>query len=79
MDHIAERALNQAQVAGATYADERVISQRSEVISVKNGKVEAFDRSTSDGFGARCRATRSQGQGDRERQRKASRRHDWRQ
>jgi TldD protein len=53
MDEIADRALNQAQVAGATYADVRVIAQRSEVISVKNGRVEAFARSSSNGFGVR--------------------------
>src|SRR5438876_11577416 len=53
MDEVADRALNQAQVHGATYADVRVISQRAEVISVKNGNVEAFARSTSEGFGVR--------------------------
>src|SRR5712691_9075050 len=53
MDEVADRALNQAQVHGATYADVRVISQRAEVISVKNGKVEAFARSSSEGFGVR--------------------------
>jgi len=53
MNDIANRALNQAQVAGASYADVRVITQRSEVISVKNGQVEAFARSISEGFGVR--------------------------
>ncbi|HLY64711.1 MAG TPA: TldD/PmbA family protein, partial [Chloroflexota bacterium] len=53
MKDIAERALNQAQVAGASYADVRVVSQRSEVISVKNGKVEALTRGSSQGFGVR--------------------------
>jgi TldD protein len=53
MDEVADRALNQAQVSGATYADVRAIIQRSEVISVKNGRVEAFARSTSEGFGVR--------------------------
>jgi TldD protein len=53
MDDVANRALNQAQVSGASYADVRVIAQRSEVISVKNGRVEAFARSSSEGFGVR--------------------------
>ncbi|HVA24115.1 MAG TPA: TldD/PmbA family protein [Chloroflexota bacterium] len=53
MNDFADRALNQAQVAGASYADVRVIAQRSEVISVRNGKVEAFARSSSEGFGVR--------------------------
>ena len=53
MSDVADRALNQAQVAGASYADVRVIAQRSEVISVRNGKVEAFARSSSEGFGVR--------------------------
>src|SRR5579883_156224 len=53
MDDIANRALNQAQVSGATYADVRVIAARSEVISVKNGRVETFARSSSEGFGVR--------------------------
>lgn len=53
MDDVANRALNQAQVSGASYADVRVISHRSEVISVKNGRVEAFARSSSQGFGVR--------------------------
>src|SRR5438270_13294672 len=53
MEAIADRALNEAQVKGASYADVRVISQRSETISVKNGNVEAFARSSSEGFGVR--------------------------
>jgi TldD protein len=57
MDTIAERALNQAQVAGASYADVRLVSRRSEVIAVKNGRVEAFARSTSEGFGVRVIAS----------------------
>src|SRR5581483_10986506 len=44
---------NQAQVSGASYADVRVIAARSEVISVKNGRVEAFARSSIQGFGVR--------------------------
>ncbi len=53
MDHIADRALNQAQVAGATYADVRVVNQQAEVIAIKDGKVEAFARSSNEGFGVR--------------------------
>ncbi|MFI5266259.1 MAG: TldD/PmbA family protein [Chloroflexota bacterium] len=53
MNEVADRALNQAQVAGASYADVRVIAQRSEVVSVKNGRVEAFARSSNEGFGVR--------------------------
>ncbi|MBV9120531.1 MAG: TldD/PmbA family protein [Chloroflexi bacterium] len=54
MRDIAQRALNQAQVAGASYADVRVINQRSETIAVKNGVVEAFSRGSSQGFGVRA-------------------------
>jgi len=50
---IAERALNQAQLAGASYADVRVIHQRSETLSVKDGRVDAFARAGSEGFGVR--------------------------
>jgi TldD protein len=53
MEVIADRALNQAQVRGASYADVRVVQQRSEVISVKSGRVEAYARSSSAGFGVR--------------------------
>lgn len=53
MDDVANRALNQAQVRGASYADVRVVRHTSEVISVKNGRVEAFARSNSEGFGVR--------------------------
>lgn len=56
MDDVADRALNQAQVAGASYADVRLITQRSEVIAVKNGRVEAFARGSSEGFGVRVLA-----------------------
>src|SRR5436305_12192185 len=53
MRDLAERALNQAQLAGASYADVRVITERSEVIAVKNGRVEAFARRSGEGFGVR--------------------------
>ena len=57
MKDMAARALNQARLAGATYADVRVITRRSEVISVKDGKVEAFARRTDEGFGVRVIAS----------------------
>jgi len=39
MKHISDWALNIAALRGASYADVRVISQRSRAITTKNGKV----------------------------------------
>jgi len=50
---LVERALNVAQLKGATYADVRLIRQEVESINVKNGIVEALDHGQNQGFGVR--------------------------
>jgi TldD protein len=50
---IADRALNLAQVQGATYGDIRVVQRRTQNITVKNGVVEALSDNESQGFGVR--------------------------
>ncbi len=37
MHELADRALNAAQLAGATYADARLVESRSQLVEVKNG------------------------------------------
>lgn len=53
MREIIERALNVAQLRGATYADARVVRREDESISVKNGIVEALGHGRDQGFGVR--------------------------
>ncbi len=53
MKELIERALNVAQLIGATYADVRVVRREDESISVKNGIVEALGHSEDQGFGVR--------------------------
>jgi TldD protein len=48
-----DRALNLAQVQGASYADMRVVQRRTQNITVKNGVVEALSDNESQGFGVR--------------------------
>ena len=57
MRELAERALNTAQVKGASYADVRVVRRESQAITVKNGKVEALTSRESLGFGVRVIAS----------------------
>jgi len=47
------RALDQAQAHGAQYADVRVVNNRTESISVKDGIVEELNSSETDGVGVR--------------------------
>jgi TldD protein len=47
------RALNTAQVLGASYADIRVLRHEGQVIEVKNGRVEGVATGESQGFGVR--------------------------
>ncbi len=49
-------AMNLAHLRGAQYADIRVVHNRSESLSVKNGSVEAIDSAESLGFGVRVLA-----------------------
>ncbi len=53
MKALTDRALDLAQVQGATYADIRVVQRRTQNITVKNGVVEALSDSESQGFGVR--------------------------
>jgi TldD protein len=50
---LTDRALNLAQVQGATYADIRIVQRRTQDISVKNGVVEGLSDNESQGFGVR--------------------------
>jgi len=50
---LARRAIEAALAAGATYADVRLVSQRGESVTVKNGAVEALSSSTEEGIGVR--------------------------
>jgi len=52
-ESIADTALNVAQLAGAEYADIRIIEKLNESILVKNERVESAYRGASDGFGVR--------------------------
>ena len=53
MKDIAARALNIAQVRGASYADIRVVTRLTQRIAVKNGIIEALGQDESQGFGVR--------------------------
>lgn len=50
---IAARALNAAQLRGASYADIRIVHRSTQRIAVKNGIVEAIEQDESHGFGVR--------------------------
>ena len=54
MKDIAQRALNAAQLRGASYADVRVVRQEWQSIQVKNGRVDALAQNESAGFGVRA-------------------------
>src|SRR5512133_1637849 len=53
MRDLMDRALNLAQMRGATYADVRVVGRESQGISVKNGIVETISDDETHGFGVR--------------------------
>jgi len=48
-----EKILQKAKDLGASYADVRIVRNKSEAINVKNGKVDALAGSTDYGFGVR--------------------------
>lgn len=54
MKDLTARALNQAQVRGATYADIRIVTRLTQRIAVKNGRVEALQQDETQGFGVRA-------------------------
>jgi TldD protein len=53
MKELAERALNAAQLQGASYADVRIIHLKTQSILVKNGHVEGLIQNEEQGFGIR--------------------------
>ncbi len=53
MKELTDRALNLAQVQGASYADMRIVSRQTQNITVKNGVVEGLSENESQGFGVR--------------------------
>jgi TldD protein len=53
MRDLAMRALNAAQMLGASYVDVRVMERTTEGIDVKNGHVEGVSSTTSSGFNIR--------------------------
>lgn len=50
---LTDRALNLAEVQGATYADVRIVRRQTQNITVKNGVVEGLSEGESQGFGVR--------------------------
>lgn len=53
MIELIERALNVAQLRGASYADARIVRREEESIAVKNGVVEALGHGQDQGLGVR--------------------------
>ncbi|OGF09176.1 MAG: peptidase C69 [Candidatus Eisenbacteria bacterium RBG_16_71_46] len=53
MDDVIDRALNGAELAGAGYADVRVVEARDQMIEVKNRRVSALQEGASSGIGVR--------------------------
>ncbi len=53
MRELTDRALNLAQVQGATYADMRIVRRENQTITVKNGVVQGLELNSTQGFGVR--------------------------
>ncbi len=56
MKHVANWALNTAALRGATYADARIVAQRSRALTTKNGKVGSASDTESVGMSVRVLA-----------------------
>ena len=54
MQDLLDRALNAAQLAGATYADVRVVESRSQLVEVKNRRLSALQEDAGFGLGVRA-------------------------
>ena len=54
MKDLTDRSLNRAQLLGASYADIRIVRRHTQVITVKNGRVEALSLDEDQGFGVRA-------------------------
>ena len=61
MKEFTEHALNVARIAGARYADIRILDRREQVVSVKNGNVDGIGDQDSHGFGIRVLVDNSWG------------------
>ena len=53
MKVFAQRAIDMARSAGATYADARLVEAREQLISTRNGEVESLVDADSVGMGIR--------------------------
>src|SRR5947207_15737044 len=53
MKELTDHALNVATLAGARYADIRIVDRREQMASVKNGNVDGIGDQDSQGFGVR--------------------------
>ncbi len=53
MKELAERALEAARLAGASYADVRVIHNQAQSLSTKNGRIGSLECQEDEGFGVR--------------------------
>ena len=53
LDEILDRALNAAQLAGASYADVRIVESRTQFLEVKNRQISALQESGTMGLGVR--------------------------
>ncbi len=53
MKDFTARALNAAQMRGASYADIRIVTRTTQRVAAKNGVVEALEQNESQGFGVR--------------------------
>ncbi|MCL6520674.1 MAG: TldD/PmbA family protein [Armatimonadetes bacterium] len=53
MKELTDRALDKVRRLGASYGDIRIVRRTNESLSTKNGKVEALESSTDEGFGIR--------------------------
>ena len=54
MKHVSNWALNVAELRGASYADVRVVAQRSRALTTKNGKVGSASDAESVGMSVRA-------------------------
>ncbi len=54
MEDLAQAAVEAALAAGARYADARVMDQRAETMSARNGTIETLDRRDRSGIGVRA-------------------------
>jgi TldD protein len=61
MKDLTDHALNVAKLAGARYADIRILDRREQVVSVKNGNVDGVGDQDSQGFGVRVLVDNSWG------------------